>query len=440
MENLKILPKNKISKIPGSPGIYFLKNKNKFLYIGKATNLKERVKNHFQQPNYRDNLFNGQVNKIGYIKTDSEIEALILEAKLIKKYQPKYNVMWRDDRNYFFVGITKEPFPKIFITHQPKNLKSKVLDLKSFYIGPFVDGTAIKETLKVLRKIFPYRSCNFIPKRPCLWHDLNRCPAPCLLGADLYQQLPNAKTSIQKESKKNAKNIAEFLRGGKYKILKELFREMKKTSAENNFEKAAETRDKIRSFERILSHAKIFSLADLSKKEKQRNNQKTLGSILGTEKQIHRIEAYDVSNIQGKLATGSMVVFVNGKPDKNSYRKFKIKLTKKPNDVAMIKEILMRRFRHKEWLYPDLVLIDGGLPQLNIVLKVKSQIPKIRSILFTALAKKENKLYLENQKKTAYLDSFPNPTKFLILQLRDEAHRFAIAYHKKLRQKSLLQN
>ena len=270
MEKFKFLPKSKISQLPKTAGIYAFKKNKAILYIGKAKNLRERVKNHTDLLNL--------TKQVDYIKTDSENAALILEAKLIKKYQPKYNVAWRDDKNYFYVGITQEAFPRVFITHQIK-IKSQKSKFKIDYVGPFVDGRALKQALKELRKYSPFRTCKTLPKKPCLWFHLGRCPAPCLL----------------------------------------------------------------------LSQ---------------------------------RIEAYDISNIQGKLATGSMVTFVKGKPDKNLYRRFKIKMAGQPNDTAMIKEVLQRRLKHTEWGLPDLILIDGGRAQLNAALST-TKIPVM------ALAKKK---------------------------------------------------
>ncbi len=181
MEKFKFLDKEKISQLPKTSGVYcFKRNKparnashsdagGEILYIGKALNIKERIKQH------QDLI--SVAEKIGYIKTDSEITAFLLEAKLIKKYKPKRNVMWRDDKNYFYVGIGDEDFPRVFITHQIQNTKYKIQDTK--YVGPFVDGSALKQTLKTLRKVFPYRSCNKIPKHACLWYQLGRCLAPC---------------------------------------------------------------------------------------------------------------------------------------------------------------------------------------------------------------------------------------------------------------------
>jgi len=443
--NFTFLSKQKIAQLPKTPGVYALKKGKELLYIGKATNIRERVKNHFPsrsegerrtnvlrtgQPAYRDYLFIDKVKKIGYIKTNSEIEALILEANLIKKYQPKYNVVWRDDKNYFFVGITTEDFPKVFITHQTK-LKIENCKLKIDYVGPFVDGSALKQTLKVLRKVFPYRSCNKIPSRPCLWYQLNRCPAPCLLKSKVAKEI-NLEEKLKKECQKNAKNLVKILQGKKIQVLKSSKKEMKKAAISQDFEKATKIRDQIWALERIISHAKIFDWLEID----WRRTEEKLKKILKTRKKIKRIEAYDVSNIQGQLATGAMVTFIKGLAEKNFYRRFKIKMGGKPDDIAMIKEVLKRRFKHTEWPYPDLILIDDGIAQLNAA---KLAINNYQLIIpIVALAKKENKLFIEGRKKPILLKNLLREIFNLILQLRDEAHRFAITYHKKLRVKDLI--
>jgi len=421
----KFLSRNKISQLPKSPGVYAFKNKE-ILYIGKAANIRERVKNHFQQPAYRDNLFINQVSKIGYIKTKSEIEALIFEANLIKKYQPKYNVVWRDDKNYFFVGMTNEDFPRIFLTHQPNPISNLQFTIYNF-AGPFVDGKALKQTLKILRKVFPHRSCKTLPNRPCLLYQLNRCPAPCL----------SKRKGIKNECQRNAKNLMKILQGKKTQVLKNLKKEMKEASKLQDFERAAKMRNQIEALEKILANAKIFE-PQLPQSDWQRI-QEILKGILKSKRGISRIEAYDVSNIQGQLATGSMVIFVNGLPDKNFYRKFKIKISGKPNDIVMLKEILARRLKHPEWPYPGLMLIDGGKAQLSAALNCKLQIANCKLIKVVALAKKKNELFIEGQKNPILLKTLPREIFNLILQLRDEAHRFAISYHKKLREGALFE-
>jgi excinuclease ABC subunit C len=453
----KFINKNNISWLPKSPGVYALKKGAKLLYIGKATNLQERVKNHFLQPRsmWEQTLLRpasakatagkqGYGGRVGFIKTNSEIEALILEAILIKRYQPKYNVVWRDDKNYFFVAITKEDFPKIFITHQPPhhnedNPHAKFWCggklTKSVLVwcgGPFVDGKTLKQTLKILRKVFPYRNCNKMPKKPCLWYQLKRCPAPCLVRPDLSKELPNFKNEIKKECQENVKNIIKILKGKKNQVLRDLKKEMKIASKLKIFEKAAKIRDQIKALEKVISHARIFE-PGLETFKKWEETEIRLKKILKTRGKISRIEAYDVSNIQGKQATGSMTTFINGHPDKNYYRKFKIEISGKPDDIAMLKEILKRRFKHKEWPYPDLILIDGGIGQLNAAKLTIKQFSNL-AIKVLALAKGKNELFIERKKESILLKNLPREIFNLILQLRDEAHRFAIAYHRKLRE------
>src|SRR3989344_7078997 len=216
MGNFRFLTKGKMNLLPKNPGVYTFKKGGEFLYIGKAGNTRERVKNHFSGPAWRDNLFLNQVKKIGFIKTDSEIEALLLEAKLIKKYQPKYNIFWRDDKNFFYIAITRENFPRIFLTHQ---LRANVR-----YLGPFVEGRAIKQTLRLLRKVFPYYTAKKHPLKPCLYCQFGFCPGP---------------SPEKKEYKRNITNLINVLKGKRKSVLKNLEREMKLASALEDFERAA---------------------------------------------------------------------------------------------------------------------------------------------------------------------------------------------------------
>lgn len=417
----KFVSKKDVSLLPEETGIYAFKNNKGLLYIGKAINIRERVKNHFNQPSYKDNAFIEQVGKIGYIKTDSEIEALIFEANLIKKYKPKYNTVWKDDKNYFYVALTKEDFPKVFITHQQK--------VKADFIGPFVDGNAIKQTLKILRKVFPFRSCNRILKHPCLWYHIKRCPAPCLLNSSF----PKETDKIKRESQNNAKSLKKILEGKKSQTLKDLKKEMKRCSDSKDYERAAKARDKIEAVEKVIRNARILD-QKIQENDSWAETEKIIKSIFGTEKQISRIEAFDISDIQGKTAVGSMVVFDKGLPDKSSYRKFKIKTQEEPNDTLMLKEIISRRMKHEEWPLPDLILIDGGKPQLSAARSAISS----KRIPLAALAKKKEELYIETRNKPLLARKLPRSIFNLMLSLRDEAHRFAISYHHKLRRQLLI--
>jgi excinuclease ABC subunit C len=238
---------------------------------------------------------------------------------------------------------------------------------------------------------------------------------------------------IKKECQRNAENVFKIIQGKKKEVLKRLKKEMKEAAKKEDFERAAKIRDQIFSLERVLEHGKILE-KEIKIEVPWKKIEERLKKILGLEK-VSRIEAFDVSQIQGNFAVGSMVTFVNGIPEKNFYRRFKIKLTKKPSDVDMIREILERRLNHKEWGFPDLILIDGGKAQLNTALKAKNSKSKAKVI---ALAKKENRLFIEGEEKPILLKKMPREIFNLILNLDHEAHRFAISYHQKLREKELI--
>lgn len=461
MKKLKYLAIKKVDRIPKTAGVYSFWNKKELLYIGKATNLKDRVKTHFhsafasslslrasaRQTAFRDTLFIHKVTRIGYIETQSEIDALLLESKLIKKYQPKYNVMWKDGKQYFYVGITKENLPRVVLTHQPERTSPSATPpgraslcrahpkgshmatsvarppkTTQVVLGPFVDGKAIKEVLRLLRRVFPYYTKKHGAKL-CPWCHLGLCPGP----------FPN-----KEEYKKNIGSLIAVLEGKRFSVFKNLKKEMEQASKEQNFERAAKLRDRFFALEKIVSH--------------NQDAQKILQKIFRAKKEIVRIEAYDISNMQGKEATGSMVTFLNGEPAKNWYRKFKIHISGKSNDFAMMEETISRRLNHPEWPYPDLMIIDGGKGQLSSALKAISNfsnlakpsypqlgLAKFAKIYVAAIAKKHNELFLPNRKKPILLKNLPQSVQNLILHIRDEAHRFAIAYHKKLRQKKFLQ-
>ena len=436
MEKFTYLPRTKLSSLPKAPGVYALSSPKAILYIGKATNIKDRVKNHFQQTSYRDNLFIQDITKVGYIKTESDIDALLLESQLIKKLQPKYNVMWKDDKKYFYVAITKEQFPRVFLTHQPAlpklSLGKTKFRLGSIeYIGPFVEGKAIKRVLRLLRRVFPYYTAKKHGSLSCSWCHLNLCPGP---SPDL------------KEYKKNIKNLVSVLKGKKTTVFQQLEKGMKGAAKNQYFEKASVLRDQLLSLERIVSHARLFS-PEISDSLNWKLVGKELQKLLETKKGISHIEAYDISNIQGKEATGSQVTFRKGVPLKASYRKYKIRITGKPDDFSMMKELIERRLRHKEWPYPQLIVIDGGKGQLSSALKVISTLVKLsspqlsltrlQSIKVVALAKKQNELFFPGKPKSVLLRDLPRPLENLFLHIRDEAHRFAVKYHRALRSKAL---
>src|SRR3990167_11176250 len=406
MEKFSILPKNRLNNLPKTAGVYCFISRKEAIYIGKAINIKDRVKNHFNQPSFRDNLFIEKVEKIGFINTDSEIEALILEANLIKKHQPKFNVIWKDGKNYFYVAITKDKKPVVFITHQPKKVlssKYQVLSIKrknipntkysipnTQYIGPFVEGNALKKTLKYLRKIFPFYTSVKHPKNACTWCHLGLCPGP---NPDLASY------------KKNIQKLKLILEGKRRIVLNNLKREMQAYSKANKFEEAGKIRDRINALQQVMAHTKVIENTKIENGIWYKTQQ-TLQGMLNLSKEITKIECYDISNIQGKYAVGSMVVFVNGAPNKSQYKKFRIRMKNEPNDIAMLKEVFQRRLAHPEWGYPQVMLIDGGRAQLNVALEVKTQNSKFK-INVISIAKGRQELFIESKKEPIPLKALP---------------------------------
>lgn len=431
-------------KIPSSAGVYFFKTrKDLMLYIGKAANLKKRLAFYQKTADSRIIKMLERAAKLDWQETNSEIEALILESQLIKKHRPTFNIMLRDDKQYFFVGITrstssgqaKEEFPRIFLTHQPLSPKTYDLEPSSF-IGPFTEGASLKSTLKILRRIFPFCTCQQKHHRYCLNYHIGNCLGFCCLK--------NAEFTTEQKSNylKNIRAIKNILNGKKTSVFKDLEKEMKKSAEKHEFEKAIKLRQKLDQLQRVFENAKVIKeLAGRSKVLEEFQKAFKLSSI------PQRIEGYDVSNIQGQFATGSMVVFNHGHPDKNEYRKFKIRTvpSDQGGDVAMLKEILTRRFKHPEWPFPDLIIIDGGQAQLNAALITMGAFASdAKAPMVMALTKdghhRGSHIFLKNKKGSIALQDLSTPVKNLILQIDSEAHRFAISYYRQLHQKKLWLN
>ncbi len=413
-------------KLPTESGVYLFFNKNyKLLYVGKAINLKKRVASYFlgreqDPPAWPKPLRRGEgprkqkmvleVKYIKFITTQSEIEALILESQLIKKFIPPYNISLRDDKQYFFVAITKDVWPIVYLTHQIQKPRTE-------YIGPFTDGASIKTTLKLLRKSFPYSTIKHKNNRPCSWCHIGLCPVS---------------EGNQKLYLKNLSVIKRFLSGNPSQIIKKLQKEMVILSKKEEFEEAAKLRNQIQKLQNIISHR---SVVDTRNKPRVEIIKKIWKQTFGF-KFPQRLEAYDISNISGLLSTGSMVVLENGKLNKKEYRKFHVHYDKKPNDVAMLKEVLARRLRHKEWPLPQVILVDGGKGQLGAAKRIlayyKLKIPVL------AFAKGERVVFNSSFLRKINLEKLSEQIKNIILLADDEAHRFAISYHKKLRRKEFL--
>jgi len=365
-----------------------------------------------------------KIVKIDYTKTSSEAEALILESEMIKRYRPRYNIAWKDDKNFIYIKITEEDYPQVVLVRQ-------IVEDRAKYLGPFVDVASVKGLLKYLRKIFMFRHCANMPDRVCLQYSIGNCTGPC-------QNFIN-----KREYNKNIKNIIKFFEGKTGELQKSFEKEMKKAASIENFEKAAVFRNRITWIKKVNS-LNLISFQDTNLKNDQ--------ALRGLRDQLnlvslpHRIECYDISNIFGKVAVGSMVVFEDGIPKKDDYRRFEIKAVQKIDDYQMIREVLARRFKRiidiKDSSFasiPDLIIIDGGKGHLSSALTIMEEIG-IKSTI-VALAKKREEIFKRSIRNGARFDRIilkpSSESLYLVQRIRDEAHRFAITYHRSKRGKEM---
>lgn len=406
--------KEKLNKLPKKPGVYYFYDKNgKLLYIGKAASLRIRVGSYFKK-NIQDNKTQALAEWIDDIKfkeTDSVLEALILEALEIKKYLPPYNIRAKDDKTFVNIIITDEEFPRVLVARPTEDVGVKI---KKTY-GPYTSAKSAREALKIIRKIIPFHSRKEHSEGKCLDFHLGLCPGP-------YAQ------AITKEDYgKNIRRIENILQGKKINVLQAFEQDMKKFASENRFEEAAKARDKIFALKHIRDTALI-------------EGQSHPAPVKSGE--IHRIEAYDISNISGKYAVGSMVVFEDGQISKDEYRKFKIRTVSGANDIAMLSEVLERRLKHSEWPAPDIILMDGGKAQVNAANDIINKYGLNISAVGAAKGqtRKGLDLYFADSKtplSPPFLKGGGLDRK-LIAHIMSEAHRFAIAYHRVLRKKGFL--
>lgn len=541
--------------VPTLPGCYLYYDKNgEIIYVGKAKNLKRRVSSYFHKKHDRVKVavLVSKIEKMEYIITDSEVEAFILEAHLIKKHKPKYNILLKDDKKYPYFLITDEDYPRITVVRK-KNINPD----KGRYYGPYTNSRAMYSTLDFLKKIFPLKQCK-TPKfsnRPCLYYHIGKCLAPCqgkvspkeyqnivsqvelFLSGKQTELIKRIKTQMEEYSKTEQYEKAARMRDSYLDLQKTL--EHQKVVYENerlnediiatiyeegifaitilliregrlidkkDFTYFMENEDKNEFFERffqeyystlmlefpdkivspdleqigekqlyqdwleVISHKKIkinygkakqgkelyelaqknvknlFETARIKKLASIRDDFNEVGKYLQEKLKLtnfpNRIECYDISHIQGTNTVASMVVFYNGMSKKTDYRKFKIKSTEgKPDDFLSMKEVLTRRLSRlgeKKWEKPDLIIIDGGKGQLSSVMEVVKSMG-IEGIDFVSLAKREEEVFLPNQSKSVRIPIDSNAM-FLIQRIRDEAHRFAITYHRDLRSKALKKN
>jgi excinuclease ABC subunit C len=404
--------KKKLKLLPKSPGVYEFRDKQgEILYIGKATSLRDRVGSYFLKNAHLDRPqiepMVGEIADIKIHETDSVLEALILEANLIKARQPKYNVMLKDDKSFGYFVITKEEFPRVLTVFKTQLGKYQAKRI----FGPYMSKHQMETALKLIRKIFPFHSIKAKTEKGCLDFQMGRCPGPY------------AGAISKKDYLKNIHGIEMILQGKKKGLLTELEKQMGRYSKTDEFEKAAEARNRVFALEHIRDIALISS--DMVSK----------GLVASSDKiERARIEAYDISNLGGDYATGSMVVFAGVRPDKSQYRKFKIKTVASIDDVGMMREVLRRRFQ-SNWPLPNLIFVDGGKGHLNMAQNVVSEFGHDIPVVGVAKGPTRKKVDIYYDKEAQIFQNIISDEK-LVERIRNEAHRFAISYHKKLRRKN----
>ncbi|MDP2873827.1 MAG: GIY-YIG nuclease family protein [bacterium] len=438
---------SKLRELPPSPGVYlFRDSQNRLLYVGKGKNLKNRVNSYFIKNDLKLGPKTSQlvdkIRDIRWVVTDTELEALLLEAELIKRSRPKYNLDLKDDKFYQQLLLTEEDLPTLKVVHrESKNERGELF-------GPFPQGKTVRQVYKILQKAFKFRTCGKGKlathqklNQPCLLFSLGLCTAPCAgnISSANYRQ--------------TLSHLRKFLKGGKPQVLGNLKRLMTKASKENNFEQAAFWRDQIASLEYVLQTwhepAKFIENPNLASDIATARIQDLIAILRPYFPSLHskpdfRIEAYDISNISGKNATASMIVFTDGQTHPNHYRRFRIKSPPQPNDVLMIKEAFRRRFTTTDRssdesfaLKPDLLVVDGGKPQVAAVAEILIELHLNLPLIGLAKREEEIVLLISSGFETLKLKRH-QPGLQLLQAVRDEAHRFAKTYHKLLASKSLV--
>lgn len=413
----------KLKTLPSSPGVYFHKNSDgEIIYVGKAAVLKNRVRQYFHHTG-KDAKTEALVREIAdtdWTVVDTEMDALFLESEMIKRYMPKWNILLRDDKTVNYVRIDmKSEVPYVSFTRTPQ-------DDKATYVGPFYGKGAVEKALRILRRVFPYYDKPYDGKKT-LNTDLGLTP-----GIEIGKTTPV-------EYKKNLRKLMLYLEGGRHKLLKDLEKQMQQAASEQRFEEAADIRAQIYGL-RELQKKIVFSdkeFLDISSDQAL----KSLQELLGLPNPPRRIEGYDISHQSGTNAVGSMVVFVNGATDRAEYRKFKIRQDKN-NDTENLREIITRRLKHQEWDFPDLIILDGGIMQVNAVKELLAEhhiavIGRDKSGNHARNAITHLVVPCGDGNEIYQLRPSSHVAK-LIARIDEEAHRFAITYHTLLKRKKML--
>lgn len=433
----------KLKQLPKEPGVYFHKDSaGKIIYVGKAARLNNRVRQYFQKSRTRDPKTDALVNEIAdtdWMVVESELEALFLEAEMVRRYMPRYNILLRDDKSMVYIRIDYDSeYPTVGTTRRP-------LDDGARYFGPYLSAISVRQALKLLRRVFPFATRRILgQKRATLQYHLGLDPG-----------LEEGKTSLQ-DYRANLRKLMAVIEGKRSSVERELEKEMKQLAAEHDFEAAAKKRNQLYSLQSLTKQV-IFSdkeFLDISKDHALNE----LVDLLKLDKFPRRIEGYDISHMQGTDVVASMVVFTNGVSNKSEYRKFKTK-KEHNNDFYNMNETIKRRLSEKNrkaWGLPSMVLIDGGKGQLDAAIRARNE-AGCEKIPFVGLAKREEQIVIQKDASNVTLDlqvlqrlggfvtesddfilvNVPHNTNLvkLLQRIRDESHRFAVTYHSVLKQK-----
>jgi len=425
-----------IANFPKTPGVYLMKDgKGRMLYVGKAKDLRSRVSSYFQDS--ADLLRSrgpdiarmaAMVMDIDFLECETEVDALLQENRLIKDIQPQFNAALKDDKSFPYLEITTgDDFPGVFVTRTPRIKGSKLY-------GPFTSAGGLRDAVNALQKVFKFRTCELDIRdddekrrffRPCLLHSINQCTAPC------------ADRISPEDYKRDIDRLKRFLASKRSVVLREMEKEMSVAAAALDFEEAARVRDRIKAIQKLELSGDVDE--DVQPEVfyvDPRKGLERLQKILELENTPRIIEGIDIANLQGNESVGSLVCFIDGVSFKSGYKRFRIKTVEGQDDYAMIREVVQRRYRHAaegEELYPDVILIDGGLGQLHAALEACAE-AFIKPPMVISLAKREEEIYTQARQGPMRLPR--NDAALRLLQsIRDEAHRFAQHYHHILRRK-----
>jgi excinuclease ABC subunit C len=427
-------PAEKAKQFPKSPGVYLMKDaQGRVVYVGKAKNLRNRASHYFlkgaaQDPRTTDLI--KTIADIDFVPAETEVDALLLEARLIKDIQPRFNVDLKDDKSFPYLQIRmREDFPRVEFTRTPRSRGVKLY-------GPFTSAKGLRAALQVLQRIFKFRTCTLDIHadderwrwfRPCILHSIHQCTAPCNFRV------------TKEEYRKQIRGLRLVLEGKKERLLREMEQEMQTASAELRFEKAARLRDEINALRKLSLRGDVDR--DVQPEVFYIEPKKGLAGlrkVLGLPKSARTLEGMDIAHLGGEETVASLVTFIDGMPFKPGYRRFRIKSVQGVDDFASIREVVTRRFRRlarEDQVFPDILLIDGGKGQLNAALEA-FQMLGIEPPCLISLAKREEEIYRPGEAEPLRLSRHAAALR-LLQYVRDEAHRFAQHYHHLLRRKKL---